>query len=1212
MQKTAIRPVPSPAAPVSRPLPNRVITQTLLVMKLTIVLLLLSFLSVQATGLAQKVTLSGKNLTLTEVFKAVKEQTGYVVFSKKEVFAGSKPVTLSAANIPLNELLDIVLKDQPLKYVIRDKTIILSRKEPQAATGTISPGQPETITVTPPIRIRVTDSVGNPLAGATVAVRNSKTSGVTDAQGIINLTAGEGDVLLISFIGMESQTIRVTQSVLGNASVVVTLKPAITRLQEVEVMVRNGYQELSKERSAGSFAQADMDVIANRSTSMNVLQSLDGLVPGLVVNNAPAKSQFLIRGLSTTGASSLNGNGYYSGTSTQPLYVVDGLVIQDVSSINPQDVKDITLLKDATAASIWGARAANGVIVITTKKGSFNSKLRVNYDGFINFQGRPQLDYVPMLNSRQFVDAGVEIFESPGYTTLYPWSTVASYLKSTSGVAPHELILYNRANGLITAAQAQKSLDSLAGLDNSNQINNLFYRSAHLMNHTVSLSGGSDKYSFYGSFSYTDNQSDQPGETNKTYKINVRQDVQLNQRIRFYLITDLSTTRQTAKRNFKYDYTFYPYQLFRDGNGNNLSIPFLTGLIADSIVSYQNKSKVNLDYNPLNEFNYGYTNTNVLLARINGGLTVKLFKGLRFEGAYGYIKGTNSQEQLERAKSWTVRRELAAFTQLNTLGQPTYLLPSEGGRYTVTNGSQRNWTLRNQLLYDNRWNVHELTVLLGQEAQEQFSNANASRVRGYDEELLTPTPYNAQQLNGYTAGTVFPNYVSGYSYLPYDLSSSTEAISRFTSYYANMAYTYNRKYALNASWRNDQSTLFGKDKSAQNKPIWSVGVKWNVSNEAFMAKTDWVQRLALRLTYGLTGNSPNAGVASSYDILSAVGNTLVQGGRGLGITTPGNPALSWESTKTLNLGIDFSVIKNRINGTIDLYQKKTSDLLGVINPSSLTGWPSAIGNQGNITNKGIEVSLQTVNVRTRDFSWSSSLVFAYNKNRMDKLSTAVVISTGAQQVTSVLQQGYPAFTVFAYKYAGLDNNGYPLAELSDKTTTNNSNTPKPGDIVYMGSYQPKWNGGFANNFQYRNFRLAANMIYNMGHVMRRQHYLLYGGQLHQNVSVEFLNRWKKPGDEAFTDIPGYSNTGSRYINFYSYGDNNVTDASFIKLRDITLFYDLPRTLVSKVKAESISFRVQVSNIMIWKANKYDIDPEFQGLVIPSGQKTVTVGAHVTF
>ncbi|MET0394288.1 MAG: SusC/RagA family TonB-linked outer membrane protein, partial [Chitinophagaceae bacterium] len=909
MQKTAIEPGTGQAAPAERPFRNRVITQTVLVMKLTVSLLLISFLSVHATGVAQKVTISGKNLTLAQVFRAVKEQTGYVLFSKKEVFNGSKPVTVSAHDMPLQELLDIVLKDQPLKYVIRDKTIILSRKEVAAPSGYVPDVTPGEAAPAPPIRIQVTDSAGNPLAGATVAVRNTKSSGVTDAQGFINLTVIEGDVLQISFIGMESQTIRVTSSILSNAGVSIVLKRAVAGLQEVEVMVRTGYQELSKERSAGSFAQADMDVIANRTTSMNILQSLDGLVPGLVVNNAPAKNQLIVRGLSTTGASSLNGNGQYTGTSVQPLYVVDGLVMQDVSSINPQDVKDITLLKDATAASIWGARAANGVIVITTKKGGFNSKLRVNYDGFINFQGKPQLDYTSMLNSEQFVKAGVEIFESPGYTTTYPWTTVASYLKSTSGVAPHELILYNRANGLITAAQAQKSLDSLAGISNRSQIDNLFYRSARLMNHTISLSGGSEKYSFYGSFSYTDNQSDQPGETNKTYKINVRQDLQLNQRIRFYLITDLSTTRQTAKRNIEYDYTFYPYQLFRDGNGNNLSIPFLTGLIADSITSYQNKSKINLDYNPLNEFNSGYTNTNVLLARINGGVTVKLFKGLRFEGAYGYIKGNNSQEQLERAKSWTVRRELAAFTQLNTLGQPVYLLPSEGGRYTTMSGNQRNWTVRNQLLYDNSWNNHELTVMLGQESQEQFSNSVSSRARGYDEELLTTTPYNAQQLTGYTAGTIFPNYVSGFSFLAYDLYGTSEAISRYTSYYANAAYTYKRKYALNASWRNDQSTLFGKDKAAQNKPIWSVGVKWNMSNEDFMENVDWVQRLALRLTYGLTGNSPNSGVSSSYDILSAVGNTLVQGGRGLSITTPGNPALSWESTKTINLGIDFSVVK---------------------------------------------------------------------------------------------------------------------------------------------------------------------------------------------------------------------------------------------------------------------------------------------------------------
>lgn len=1180
--------------------PNK---KLLLTMKLTAIIMLLACLTASAAGFSQKVTLSERNAPVEKIFKEIKKQTGYVFFYNYELLNKARTVTVQVKDASLQDALTLCFKDQPLDFIIENKTVIITEKANKPV-----------INLPPPpidVRGRVVDENGDAVV-ATIQVKGTNYAVSTNQNGEFELrNVDDNAVLVISGVSIKSFEVKVN----GRRNLQ-TLNATlnIASIDDVTVTVNTGYQSLAKERSAGSFAKADMDVVANRSTSTNVLQSLDGLVPGLVVNNAPAKSQYLVRGLSNTGgASNLNGNGQYQGATTKPLYVVDGLVMDSVSYINPQDVKEITLLKDATAASIWGARAANGVIVITTKGGSFNSKLRVNYDGFVNFQGRPELDYVQMLNSQQFIQAGVDIFNSPGYLAQYPWSTVSSYLKSTSGVAPHELILYNKANGLITDAQAQNGLDSLAGINNRNQIKNLFYRNARLMNHNISLSGGSNKYSFYGSFSYTDNHSDEPGETNKTYKINLRQDLQLNKRIRFYLITDLSTVKQTAKRNFNYDYTFYPYQLFRDENGNNMSIPFLTGLIQDSIISYQNKSKINLDYNPLNEFNYGYTNTDILLARLNGGVTVNLFKGLRFEGTYGYIKGNNSRKELEKAKSWIVRRELAAFTQLNAQGQPVYLLPSEGARYTVFSSNQRNWTVRNQLVYDNKWNVHELTALFGQEAQEQFSNANSSRTRGFDEELLTPTPYNAQQLAGAIPNTVFPNYVSGYSTLPYDLFATSEDISRFMSYYANVAYTYNRKYAFNASWRNDQSTLFGKDKAAQNKPIWSAGVKWNISNETFMHAADWVNRLALRLTYGLTGNSPNAGVASSYDILSAVSNALVQGGKGIKIQTPGNPKLTWESTKTLNLGIDFSVLKSRINGTIDLYQKKTDHILGVIYPSSLTGWPAAIGNQGNITNKGVEVSLQTENIRTNHFNWYSSLVFAYNKNNLDKLSTAVVITTGAQQINAILQEGYPAFTVFAYKYAGLNNEGYPMAELSNKSTTTNLNDVKPEDVKYMGSYQPKWNGGFSNTFQYKNFRLSANMIYNMGHVMRRQHYLLYGGQLHRNVSVEFLNRWKQPGDEQFTDVPGYSNTATgRYLDFFIYGDKSVVDASFAKFRDITLFYDIPRSVVSKVKAEAVTFRVQVSNIMVWKANKYGIDPEFQDLVIPANQHSITVGAHVTF
>ncbi len=1119
--------------------------------------------------------------------------------------ANAKKISIDAKNADLFGILNSVFDDQPLTYTVMGKVIIVKEKPVKKETLAVA--------IARDIRGRVVNEDGQGIEGVSVMVKGTNNATSTNSNGEFELpNVDEQATIIFSGVNIESREIKLSgRTNLGT----ITFKTKVTAMEKIEITVNTGYQTLSKERSAGSFSKPDMDIVANRTTSMNVLQSLDGLVPGMVVNNAPSKSQFLIRGLATTGAPALNGNGSYSGTSTQPLYVVDGLVIPDMSSINPQDVKDITVLKDATAASIWGARAANGVIVITTKRGAFNSKLRVNYDGFMNFQGKPELNYFPQLNSQQFVATGVELFNTPGYQAQYPWATVNTV--TGGGIAPHELILYNQLRGLITADQATHSLDSLANISNRGQIKDLFYRNAMLSNQTISLSGGSDKYSFYGSTSFTNNTSNQPGEKNETYKINLRQDIKANKFLRFYIITDLSNNNSASKRNLNVDYSFYPYQQFRDDNGKNMSIPFMTGQPNEILADMEARSRFSLKYNPLDEFNYGNTKNNSLLARINTGATVNILKNLRFEGNYGYIKGSSAGREFESLQSYTVRKEIVNFTVApNATTPPQYYLPTNGGRLTSSSSEQRNWTVRNQLIFEQSWKKHEFTVLAGQEAQEQFSTNQRNRVRGFDETLLTTAPIDYKALGGLLQNTVYPNYGTYGSILTYDAFSTNETTTRFTSYYSNLSYTFDRKYAFNGSWRMDQSNLFGKDKAAQNKPVYSLGGKWNISNETFMQTVKGVQQLALRLTYGVTGNSPNVGVASSYDITTPSGSAFFPNSVGLRIATPGNDNLSWESTKTLNLGIDFSVLNSRISGTVDIYQKKTDNLLGLVYPNSLTGWPAIVGNQGNITNKGIEISLQSLNVRSKDFSWTSSFVFAYNKNNIDKLTFGVPITTGAQRVASILAEGYPAFTVFAYRYEGLDNTGAPLVGLKDGSKTSAKLIAKPDDIVYAGTYQPVWNGGFSNNFRYKNFRLSANMIYNMGHVMRRQRNLMFGGQLHRNMSVDFLDRWKAPGDELYTDIPAYLTNGSPnagLINtdYFTYGDNNVVDASFIKLRDVTLFFDLPRNLINKVNMQGVTFRAQISNIMVWKANKFDIDPEFQGLAIPTNQHSVSLGVNVS-
>ncbi|WP_158995636.1 SusC/RagA family TonB-linked outer membrane protein [Mucilaginibacter sp. L196] len=1202
-------------------------------MKLTTLILIAAILQVSASSFAQKITLSEKNAPLVEVFNQISTQTGYDFLFTATTLKGASRVSINVKDAELSDVLKKIFEGQPLDFTIENKSVVVSIKEKSFLDKV------KDAFTTVDVHGRVVDEKGQPMAGATVSIFvsdeiNDKKTGdfsikvkgrnaaaVTDVNGEFYLkNVDEKSSIMITYTGYTVYTVRAAKD-LGTIKMTVNTG----NLQEVNVTVNNGYQTISAERSAGSFAKPDMSIVEDRSTSMNIIQRLDGLIPGLVINNAPGSTSnpVLVRGLTSL---SLNSN---------PLYVVDGIAMTDVSSINPQDVADITVLRDATAASIWGARAANGVIVITTKKGKPGDKVKISYDAFINFQGKPNFSYIPTMNSEQFIQTAKQIINA-NYMSVNPWSTISSYSNLASvGVAPHELILYNEARGLITASQANKSLDSLASINNLQQIKNLWYRNAYLMNHTLSLSGGGKAYAFYASMAYTDNQSDSPGQTNDDYKINIRQDFTLNKRIQLNLITDLDDNVTSAKNTINVNNQFLPYQLFQDASGNNLSMPYMQYLSDATRIDYQNRSQINLDYDPLDDMNDGYTKGNTLVSRNILGLNVKLLDGLKFEGTYGYIVNNSKTQNYEDASSYLVRSQIVEYAVAPTVGSvPIYNLPTTGGNYSVANSNQDNWTVRNMLSYNKSWNnnLHQLTVLAGQEAQDQHAISNTTIAYGYNQELETSAAINYASLGspGVT-NPVMANYGAG-SVLFTVPFVQTETETRFSSYFSNLAYTYNQKYTVNASLRTDRSNLFGLDESAQNKPVWSVGGKWMLSDEAFMKDITWIDRLALRTTYGITGNSPTPGSAASYNILSPVSNVNLPNGLGLNITTPANNKLTWERTATLNIGLDFAMLKDRLSGSVDVYDKQTSGLLGNVPTNVFTGYSTVVGNLGNLENKGIELSLNSVNIANSNFRWNTGFNIAYNKNTLTHYNFSSTITTGDQLVASQYVQGYSAFAVFAYRFAGLDNVGDPLIRLANGTLTKKPNAAAIADIKYMGTYQPVWTGGVSNAFSYKNFGLSANTILSLGNVMRRDvnefytgrmatNNVSYGGFTQGNLSPSFADRWQKPGDQLITNIPAYIadpsiSASQRNVAYYTDGDINVVSASYIKLRDITLSYSLPQAIVEKLKVDKITFRAQLSNLMLWKANKDGIDPEYQyyygARTMIADQGTITLGVNVKF
>jgi TonB-linked SusC/RagA family outer membrane protein len=1197
-------------------LQHALLTKMILVMRMTTILLLAACLQVSASGLAQ-ITLQVKKASLEQVLQSIRQQSGYdLVYDIRMLREKGKPVAIEVKNASVEQVLQLVLKEQPLTYEIAANHIIYIKEKTvaqQAASlyleNAMPPGE---------VKGRITDEKGNAVVGALVQVKGARIAAVTNEKGEFVFQGINPDVtLVISAVNIE--TIEFTLR--GNSPIVIMAKSKVFLLNEVAIQVNTGYQVLSKERATGSFSKPDMEIFKARTGTMNLVTRLEGLVPGLtiipgprVINNArggsTSENQAVVRGSSSIQVNS------------DPLYVVNGIQVSDLSTINPDDVADITVLKDAAAAAIWGARAANGVIVITTKTGTRNEKMKISYSGFVNFQGKPDFDYVPVLNSRQYIQAAKETFNA----TEYPWSSLTS---AFSFVSPHELILYNQSRGLISVAQANASLDSLANIDNTAQIRDLWYRNALITNHTLSLSGGGNAYSYYASLAYNNSRSNRPGDLNNAYRVTLNQDFQPASFIKASLNTMISNTRTAGQRNISIDNRFLPYQLFRDANGRNISMAYVQGMTDSLRNNYQSRSRISLDYNPLNEINYGYSKSNSLAANISSNIEVKLYKGLSFRGSYGFISNKLSNTSYDDSKSYLLRKELLGMTVApSATVTPVYYLPNSGGKYAVADIEQRNWTVRNQLVYSltgrdgNDW----LNVQVGQDAQEQFALSNASVVRGYNEALQTYVALDYATLSRGISNTVLP-FAGRFSETPY---SKTEDRQRFVSYFALANYTLNRKYSLDASWRVDKSSLFGKDLSVQNKPVWSVGAKWTAGRENFMKRFTAINDLAIRASYGITGNSPYAGATALDDILGAeqTGNVA---GPALSINVPANGKLVWEMTTTKNIGLDFSVVNRRISVGIDYYHKNTTNLLGAITLNPLSSANTAIGNLGSLVNKGLEISIKTTNLQTKSFSWQSMLVFSYNTN---KLVTYTPLSPFANNASSKVNNysywlDHKMQPLFAYRFAGLDNLGDPMIRLTDGTVTKSRNVAKPDDVAFMGSIVPVFNGGFTNSFRYKGFSLSANMIYNLGHVMRKDVNTFYAGKLtgttgffQGNINSYFVNRWKTSGDEKVTNIPSYVESENiqfsrRDVDYYAKGDINVVSASYVKLRDITLSYTLPEHILGLLHISAMNVFVQSGNYMIWRANKEGIDPEFHDLAtgtrrMPAFGHSFSIGANITF
>jgi TonB-linked SusC/RagA family outer membrane protein len=1217
--------------------PNTHVRKVLLIMRLTTFLLFMMFFRVSATGFAQQISLNEKNVTLKVVISKIQQQSNFDFVYTAQQLKNTGKVSINVRSADIKTVLDIILKDQPLAYTIDDNTIVLKDKTITAAAinfidikGSVTNGQ----------------SLGLP--GATVRLRGTQVQVATDQAGnYIVLRVPDDGHLIFSYVGYQADTIAIK----GRTKIDVILKESPMEMKSVAI-VSTGLQDLPKERATGSFEVITKEQLQH-SIDPNLVRRLEGITTSLDFRNDlrtnnsanPNARQSPLANLTIRGKNTLNEsanadlNGNYSG---QVLVVIDGIASPySIDKVNPNDVESVTILKDAAASSIWGSRAANGVLVIKTKRGGYNRTPRITFNSNINITEKVDMFYNKTMSVSDYIDAQAAYFEQQNRPL--PDLSISHLYGQEIKSPVAEIVDAWKFKGALTDAQAKTQLDALRGNDVRKDYNKYFLRNAVSQSYSLGLDGGSEtfnyrlsggldkgvnntKNSYYNRLVLGYSMAIKPF-TGLELQGNISYNVQRNNE-------QAANNRITGATDDK----FYPYSSLADEKGNYLELAKLYRQgFASAVESAYGDNFLSYSYVPLNDINEGYNKLKSQNLNLNFNANYKILKGLSAQVTYNYNTGRNDDNTLYRQNSFYMRNLINYFTTSPESVDPRTFDPVApynrqlplGGQYSTILTNSNNHTLRGQLNFDHTWNdKHQLSAIAGFDIAQSYSIAKSDGYYGYDENTL----YTNNKLDYKTMIPIaFAEDFSGYNgeYIPNLSTGFIDNKIRTLSYYTNAAYTYDRRYTLSASLRKDLSSEFGRGTNQNGTPYYSIGGAWNINNESFY---HWalVPSLTLRTTYGYNGNVNPSIIARPLITYSLANNQYTNlpyafTSFGTGIA---NSQLRPERTGVFNIGLDFLIQGNRLSGNIQYYSKKTTDLLagGALDPS--TGYTNITYNTGNLQGHGLEVTLNSMNLQLNKFKWNSNVLFAYNRVKVTKLYATATSEAGSAVTNSggTYNEGYDLSRLFGYEWAGLDpQTGDPRGYLNGKEVSISNSVEGDNNyraiqraplntLKYFGSAVPVYYGSFRNTFSYDGFSVSANLLYKFGYYVRRPtaQVLNYGSLYSGNSlqAVEYNNRWQKPGDEANTNVPSaaMSTGNTNRDNFYYYSSVNVVKGDHIRLQEINLSYTLKVNPGSPIK--NPRFYANVSNLgIIWRANDKGIDPEVFDYPLP---RTYSLGFTANF
>ncbi len=1031
-----------------------------------------------------------------------------------------------------------------------------------------------------------------PITGVSVSIADEKGRASTKSDGSFSVAViGSAGKVKFSHVGFKPLSLPYSLGV----SLTVKLIPLENQLEEVEV-VSTGYQKIPKERATGSFEFVDNKLL-NRKVSTDFISRLEDVVPGIAATKISTNKGDLLN-VNIRSASTLQSERW-------PLIVIDGVPYDNriadfgrglFNNINPNDIENVTILKDAAASSIWGAQSGNGVIVVTTKRGKFKDRTELSFNSNVTVQQKPDLYYYPQMNTSDYIDAQRFLFDKGKHN--------ANFNRWNVNLQPILLLMKQQRDGLMSTSELEIELDKLRSVDMRDDFEKYIYRQAINQQYNLQLRSGGEKVNTLFSVGYDHNMGSLVTSSNNRLVLKSANQLRPVKN----LLLDLSITYTQSKNKDSFvpvaynalglGEANYPYLQLADGQGNPLAVEVIprNSTFRDTVAGGR---LLDWKYRPLKELNDSRQTQTVREMFVNLSGSYAFDFGLKLNALYAYQRTTNPVESWRGIGTFEQRDLINYYSSWNA-DQIFWALPV-GDYLEIDNWNGATHQGRGTMEFNRTWlDQHELSLLAGYEIREVNKSLNVAQYNGYNPET------GAYQSVKYGMEVPVLNGKAGVNNL-IDRNRYESFLNRYVSYYANGAYTFNKRYTLSASFRKDASNLFGVKSNDRGQPFWSVGGAWLLTAENFL-KDGILSHLKLRATYGYNGNVNNT--LTAYPVMAIQNEAhYLTGNNYAMMVAPPNPKLRWERVGNLNLGIDFAAVSGMISGSIEYYRKRPKDLIAPAQVDPTVGFTTLTVNSADLDTKGWDISVRGVPLKAQQWKWNSDFIFSYTRTKVVNSYLAneqgSSFLSGASSMLMTAINGMDLYSQLTYKWAGLNpQTGAPRGYVDGVVSEdyNSIVNAKITDLENHGSLTPLYYGAWRNTFRYRMLELSCNISYQLGHVFLRSSFNNANFIARGIGHSDYAYRWQKAGDELTTDVPAFMYPNNALASqFYEGSSALVENAGQIKLRDIQVSVNLTQRPHFPLKNCRVYAYIQ--NVgTLWRANKKGIDPEY-GRSIPEPLST---------